>query len=108
MSEAIQQVTPRHEASAICLETALNDLTGAASLSALVLSAIANDATQAESQAHTEGLRWLSVRLGAAAENLLALHDERSTRFNTMADAEEVIGELRKVRRLVMAKEAAR
>ena len=106
MSEAIQQVTPRREASAICLEQGIYDLTGVASISALVLSAIAAHPATAGSLSHKEGLDWLATRLGAAAENLSALHEKRPTRFNTMMEAEEIIGELRKARRVAMVKEA--
>lgn len=108
MSEAIQQVTPRPDPAAIRIETALNDLAGAASLSALVLDAIADDAAKADSEAYREGLRWLVERLGSAAENALALHEERAPRYRTMADAEEIIAELGKARRIAMAKEAGR
>lgn len=108
MSEAIREATPRREASPIRLEAALNDLAGAASLAALVFDAIADDAEKAESESFREGLRWLTLHLGSAAETALALYERRAPRFHTMMEAEEIIAELGKAQRLAVMKEAGR
>lgn len=72
------------------MEPAIYDLIGAASLASLVLEAIASDPAFAASSSHKEGLTWLEVRLGAAAENLNAIHESRAPEWDTMMEARSI------------------
>jgi predicted PhzF superfamily epimerase YddE/YHI9 len=72
------------------LEPAVNDLAGAASIAAAILSIVRTDHEAADSLAIKEGLGGLEVRLNAAAENLLAVQERRAPRWNTTMDADMI------------------
>lgn len=74
------------------IEASIYDLVGAASLSAFVLDTIRDKIAQDErvSISYTEGLGWLEGRLSAAAENLLAIHEQRATNWHTTNEARDI------------------
>ncbi|UPY37032.1 hypothetical protein [Sediminicoccus sp. KRV36] len=90
------------------IEPLIYDLTGAACLAALVLEAIREDGSRATSTSVREALGWLDNRLTVAAENMLAVHEDRATHWFTMMENDSIRKALDRAAERGEARETAR